>query len=84
MAEIINGYVVTTSNASKKTGQRAGVTVKTCAGAVAAKIYSEHSKPLNFLRKYILSQERLELVNQMKQAGIAQADIEAIVAMREK
>ena len=80
MAEIIRSFVVTSSNASKL--QRASVTVKTPTGAIAARIYSDHSKPLVYLRRWMLCKERLELVDQLSRAGLKQEDIDAIVAMR--
>lgn len=82
MAEHINNLIITTSNASRT--QRAGVTVRMQTGAIAAKIYSDHSKPLNRIRKYMLCHERLDLIDQLKRAGVSQDDIDAVVAMKEK
>jgi hypothetical protein len=82
MAEIINGLIVTASNASKKGAQRASVTVKTPTGAIAARIYSDHSKPLTYLRRWMLCDERLELIDKLQRAGLKQEDIDAIVAMK--
>lgn len=80
MAEIIRSFVVTSSNASRL--QRASVTVKTPTGAIAARIYSDHSKPLTYLRRWMLCPERLDLTDQLTRAGIAPDVIDAIVAMK--
>jgi hypothetical protein len=84
MAEQINNLLIYSSNASKKGSQKASVTVRDLSGEVVARIYSERSQPLRWLRKWPHCIERAELSGQLKQAGISQADIDAIVSTKEK
>jgi hypothetical protein len=84
MAEQINNLLIYSSNASKKGSQKASVTVRDLSGEVVARIYSERSQPLRWLRKWPHCIERAELSGQLKQAGISQADIDAIVSMKDK
>lgn len=77
MAQTINGYILTASNSSAK--QLASITIRAQTGEVVARIYSDHSKPLQWLRKWPKSPERIELERQLKQHGVRQKDIAAIV-----
>jgi hypothetical protein len=83
MAEQINNLVIYSSNASKKGAQKASVTVRDLSGEVVARIYSERSQPLRWLRKWPHCIERAELAGQLKRAGVSQSDIDAIVSMKD-
>jgi hypothetical protein len=84
MAEKINNLLIYSSNASKKGSQKASVTVRDLSGDVLARVYSERSQPLRWLRKWPHCVERADLSSQLKRAGVSQNDIDAIVAMKEK
>ncbi len=81
MAEIINGYVVTSSNASKKGSQMASVSVKSPQGVLLARIYSERSQPLRFLRKWPHSNEAAQLIDQLARSGTPKEVIDAILSL---
>lgn len=79
MAQHINGLIVSASNSSKK--QRGSVTIRAQTGEIVARIYSDHSKPLQWLRKWPKSPERIDLVKQMEEYGLSPIEINAIVSM---
>lgn len=76
--ELINSYYIFSSNASKKTAQMASVTIRNSAGDIIARIHSERSQPLRFLRKWPHCKERLDLIDQLRQNGVKQEDMQAI------
>ncbi len=73
---IINGYTVTSSNGGSR--QQPSVRVKK-GGSVLAVVYTEHSQPLSYIRRYINCDERASLAMQMTRAGVAPEDIEEIL-----
>lgn len=79
MPMLINGFTITASNSSSK--QQGSVTIRAQTGEVVARIYSDHSKPLQWLRKWPKSPERMELLKQLKAYGMKEKDINAIVSM---
>lgn len=81
MAERIEDLVITASNASKVNGQVASVTVRDLAGNIKARIYSERSQPLKWLRRWPHSQERLDLISQLRKEGIDAETIQKIVSL---
>jgi len=78
--ELIKGYRVSASNNSHK--QRGSITVKAPTGQIAARVYSEFTRPLQRARLYLNSPERHELVSQLTQAGVPQGTIEDIVSLK--
>lgn len=84
MAQIIDGYTITASNASKKGAQMASITVRSITGEVAARIYSERSQPLRWLRKWPHSAEGVELVQKLRNAGVQQNTINKIISEQQK
>jgi hypothetical protein len=83
MAEQFGIYKVFNSNSSKT--QRANVTVRRMDdGAVVARVYSEHSKPLARIRKWPKCSERLELVNSLLENKVPSDVIMQIVSMKGK
>lgn len=80
MAQLIDGYTITASNASKKGSQMASVTVRDSAGEILARIYSERSQPLRWLRKWPHCQERHALTEQLRKANVQQNIIDKIVS----
>lgn len=77
MAQIINGYTITNNNMSRT--QRASVTVKNARGQRCARVYSDKGRLLERIRNDLLLPERLELVGLLQRAGVAQADIDALL-----
>lgn len=84
MAELIKGFTVTASNASKKGSQMASVTVRNIGGDIIARIHSEHSQPLRRLRKWPHSVDAGNLKAQLTQAGVPQGTIEEIISLKGK
>jgi hypothetical protein len=82
MAEQHGIYKVFSSNSSKK--QLANVTVRRDDGSVVARVYSEHSKPLLWIRKWPKCTERLELVNSLLENNVPVDIIQQIVRMKGK
>lgn len=82
MAELIQGFTVTASNASKKGSQMASVSVKAPTGMLVARIHSERSQPLRWLRKWPHSIEAAQLKAQLTQAGVPQGIVEEIVSLK--
>jgi hypothetical protein len=81
MAEIIGNYRVYSSNSSRN--QRPSVTVRRDDGAIVARIYSEKSQPLRFLRNWINCTERLELVDQLRGNGVPPGIIKEIISVKD-
>jgi hypothetical protein len=65
MAEKFDNYLVYSSNASKL--QRPCVTVRRDDGAIVARVFSQKSQPLRYLRNWINCEERLDLIRQLKE-----------------
>ena len=82
MAEQFGIYKVFSSNSSSK--QLANVTVRRDDGSVVARVYSEHSKPLAFLRKWPKCSERLELVNSLLENNVPDDIIRQIISVNDK
>jgi hypothetical protein len=79
MAEQHGNFLVYSSNASKKGSQKASVTVRNLAGDTVARIYSERSQPLRWLRKWPHCNERAELVEQLRKSSVPVDVIQAIL-----
>jgi hypothetical protein len=77
MAEHYGNYLVFSSNASKN--QRASVTVRRDDGAIIARVYSDKSQPLRYLRNWISCAERLSLIEQLKENGVEPHIIQKIL-----
>jgi hypothetical protein len=77
MPEKISNYLIFSSNSSAR--QLANVTVRRDDGSVVARVYSEHSKPLAFLRKWPKCTERLELVSSLLENNVPVEIIQQIV-----
>lgn len=82
MAEIFNGFTVTESNGSLKSGQRASVIVRNASGQVCARVKSGKGKLLQRMRRELLSEERKEIISQMKQTGVPDDVIEDMLMLR--
>lgn len=80
--EIIDGYFVTSSNSSKK--QLGSVIVKAPNGAVAARVKTVSSNPLALIRKYLMCEERLELIRQLEVSKVPEETIAKIVEYKGK
>ena len=68
------------SNTSGSARQRAAIRVK-LHGVLLAEVISQHSNPLKYARTRPQSQERKELVHQLKLNDVPQADIDMILAL---
>jgi hypothetical protein len=82
MAEKYSNYLVFSSNASRK--QRASVTVRRDDGAIVARVFSNKSQPLRYLRNWINCEERLDLITQLKGNGVPEAVIKQVVSVKDK
>lgn len=82
MAQQYGNYTLFTSNSSKK--QLANITVRRDDGAIVARVYSDHSKPLAFLRKWPKCAERLELVESLKENDVPSEIIQQILTNKDK
>jgi hypothetical protein len=82
MAEQIGKYSVYSSNTSSK--QRGSVTVRRDDGAIVARVFSARSQPLRFLRNWVGCEERLSLIEQLKENGVDSEIIRAILTTKDK
>jgi hypothetical protein len=78
MAEQVKHYLISNNNSSKK--QVASLTVKTMDGVILARIYSKSDRILQRVRRYAVLDERTELVEALKRAGVPDSDIAEIIA----
>lgn len=76
--ELIQNYRISSSNSSKV--QQGSVTVKNDAGIIVARIKTDRSQPLRWLRSYPASKERKELVQALTASGVPPVVINAIVS----
>lgn len=75
----INGYQVTSNNACYKRLIRPSCRVK-LNGVILAEVYVEgHSNPLNWMRRRPLNETTKSFVAQMRESGIAEETIVAIM-----
>jgi hypothetical protein len=81
MAEHIDGYTITASNASVKASQQGNVTVRDSSGEILARVYTHRSQPLKWLRRWVDSKERKELVAQLQKANVSAETITRIVSL---
>jgi hypothetical protein len=81
MADIINGYVVTSSNRSSKTGQRASIKIRRD-GQIMAEVWPSHTNPLRYARSRPQDVDTLEIVRQLRINDVAESDIKAILAVK--
>ncbi len=79
MSQQFAGYTVTSSNGSSR--QKCSVTVKNEKGQVCARVYSDTGRMLTRMRKYLLCDERLQLIDQLARSGTPKEVIEAIVSL---
>lgn len=76
--ELIQGHRISASNNSAK--QRGSITVRTPSGQIAARVYSEFTRPLQRARTYLNCAERADLVSQLTSANVPVEIIDAIVS----
>lgn len=81
MADIINGYRVTSSNGSVKAGQRPTIKIR-YEGQIMAEIYASHTNPLRWCRTRPQDKDTLEIVRQLKINNVSDSDIKAILAVQ--
>lgn len=82
MAETFNGFTVTESNGSLKSGQRASVIVRNSSGQVCARVKADKGKLLQRMRRELLSEERKEIISQLKQTGVPDDVINDMLSLR--
>lgn len=84
MAETFNGFTVTESNGSLKSGQRASVIVRNANRQVCARVKSQKGKLLQRIRRELLGEERKEIISQLKRSGVPKDVINEMLSLRGK
>ena len=77
---IINGYTVTSSNASAS--QTAGVRVKLGGHILADVKTGRRSNALHYIQRNIDAPERAKLIAQLTKAGVPDSDVQALLKPR--
>lgn len=82
MAELIQGYIVSSSNSSSK--QPSSITVKNSNGTILARVRSDECKLLSKVRLWANHPLRAELTAQLKSCNVQEEIIQEILKPKRK
>lgn len=84
MAEQFGNFTISNNNGSPKSGQRPSVIVRNASGQIHARLHSDKGRLLQRMRRNLLSEERATLIAQMKQTGVPDDVIAAMLSLKGK